>query len=240
MNYTNSDDRSFQESGARNNGVNSTVSISMTPLSFLRLGTTLSNQNRDTTAVSGTIETTTNQVSESKNYTAGITLRPLNMFTLNSDFILEDYKNRNELGNIHTETQNITTRTGVSFSPIPIMNVSGNYSKKITKDILRQAETPKENWDAAASMRVFNWGTLAYNWAQERNLGEVQAGAVTNLDILRISNELSFSSTIPQSSPVLSSVVLSANYKAIVYSDNVNSANSFQASAMTFEGTLNF
>jgi len=240
MNYTNSDDRSFQESGARNNGVNSTVSISMTPLSFLRLGTTLSNQNRDTTAVSGTIETTTNQVSESKNYTAGITLRPLNMFTLNSDFILEDYKNRNELGNIHTETQNITTRTGVSFSPIPIMNVSGNYSKKITKDILRQAETPKENWDAAASMRVLNWGTLAYNWAQERNLGEVQAGAVTDLDILRISNELSFSSTIPQSSPVLSSVVLSANYKAIVYSDNVNTANSFQASAMTFEGTLNF
>lgn len=240
LNYTNSDDRSFQESGARNNGINNIVSANFTPFSFLRLGTTLSNQNRDTTAVSGTVETTTNQASQSKSYTAGITLRPLNMMTLTSDLILEDYTNRNQLGNIHTETQNITTRTGISFSPIPIMNVSGNYAKKITKDILKQSETPKENLDAAASLRVLNWGTLAYNWAQERNLGEVQAGAVTALDILRITNEISFSSTIPQSSPVLSSVVLSANYKAMVYSDNVNTANSFQASAMTFEGTLNF
>ena len=240
VNYTNSDDRSYQESGARNNGINNTVSINFTPIYFLRLGTTLNNQNRDTTAVSGTIETTTNQVSESKNYTAGVTFRPFNLMTLNSDLIVENYKNDNQLGNIHTETQNITTRTGVSFSPMPIMNVSGNFSKKITKDILKQSETPKENWDAAASLRVFNWGTLTYNWAQERNLGEVQAGAVTSFDILKITNEMSFSSTIPQSSPVLSSVVLSANYKTMVYSDNLNSANSFKASAMTFEGTLNF
>ncbi len=240
VNYTNSDDRSFQESGARNNGVNNNVSLNFTPFSFLRLGTTLNNQNRDTTAVSGTIETTTNQVSESKNYTAGITLRPFNMFTLTSDLIVENYKNDNQLGNIHTETQNIITKTGASFSPLPIMNVSGNFSKKITKDILKQSETPKENWDAAASLRVYNWGTLTYNWAQERNLGEVQAGAVAAFDILRITNELSFSSTIPQSSPVLSSVVLSANYKSMVYSDNLNTGNSFQASAMTFEGTLNF
>ncbi|MFA5103808.1 MAG: hypothetical protein WC527_01340 [Candidatus Margulisiibacteriota bacterium] len=240
LNYSNSDDRSLQESGARNNGVNSTVSVNFAPFSFLRLGTTLNNQNRDTTAVAGTVETTTNQLSQSQSYTAGITLRPLNLMTLNSDFILENYKNNNEMGNIHTETQNITTKTGVSFSPLPIMNVSGNFTKKITKDILKQSETPKENWDAAASLQVFNWGTLMYTWAQERNLGEVQAGAVTQFDILRITNELSFSSTIPQSSPVLSSVVLSANYKSMVYGDNFNGANSFKANAMTFEGTLNF
>lgn len=240
LNYNNSDDRSLQESGARNNGINSAVTVNLTPFSFLRLGTTLSNQNRDTTAVSGTTETTTNQVSQSQSFTAGITLRPLNLITLNSDFILENYKNKNELGNINTETQNITTKTGASFSPLPIMNVSGNYTKKITKDILKQSETPKENWDAAASLRVYNWGTLAYNWSQERNLGEVQAGAVAAFDILRITNEFSFGTTIPQSSPVLSSVVLSANYKSMVYCDNLNGANSFQGSAMTFEGTLNF
>ncbi len=240
INYSNSDDRSYQESGARNNGITSSVSTTFTPFSFLRLGFNFNNLNRDTTSVSGTIETTTNQKSESQSYTAGITLRPLNLINLTSDFVFENYKNNNQLGNINTETQNITTRTGISFSPLPIVTVSGNYSKKITRDILLQKESPKENWDSSAAIRVLNLGTLTYNWAQERNLGEVQAGAVASLDILKITNELSFSSTIPQSSPVLSSIVLSANYKTMVYSDNLNSTNSFTAQYLTFEGTLNF
>jgi len=240
LNYTNSDDQSLQETGAKSNGINKNISVSFSPLNFLRLSSVWNNQDRNTTAVSGTTEIATNQVTDSRNYTAGLTLRPFNVITLNGDLSVEDYRNWTDTGTINTQTQNVTTKIGASMQPLPTVSISGNYTKKITKDLIKNSETPKENWDSTTTVRVFEWGNLVYNWAQERNMGEVQAGIVTTFDILKITNEISFNTTIPQSSPILSSVVISANYKAITYSDMITASNNFKANSMTFEGTLNF
>ncbi|MCX5749802.1 MAG: hypothetical protein NTZ10_06130 [Candidatus Saganbacteria bacterium] len=236
--YGRSDDKSLQEAGTRSKGVAKNVSVDFTPFSFLKLGSRWDTQERQSSAPSGSSEIITDLNSETKNFNGSIT--PFGLFTLNSDYIIEDYNNNTSDGIITTKTENTTLKYGLSFSPVSILSFSGNYAMKTTKDLILNAERPKENLDAQTTLKIFSWGSLVYNWQQERNKGEVQAGVVTNLDILKVTNSYSFNITLPQESLILSSIVLSATYKEVDYTDYLISSNNFRANMMTFEGTINF
>lgn len=240
LGYVNSDDRSFQESGAKSNGIKHNATASLNPFPFLHLGTGWNLENRFTSVLNGTVESASDLITEIKNYTASTNFRPLNLFNLTAEFSLEDYSNKNDIGTINTRTNNIIEKCGISFSPISFVNVSGNYAQKLTRDLILDVEKPKENYDLTTSVSIFSGGTLSQKWEQERNLGEIQAGVVTNYDILKISNTYSLNVNLPQSSTILSSMVVTASYKNVIYSDMLIPTNSFVASLLQFEGTLNF
>ncbi len=237
--YGQTNDKSYQETGARSKGDLKRVSFDFIPLSFLKLSTGWNSQLRDSSAINGSNEITTILNTDSRNYRASIT--PLGLFTLNGEYAIEDYSNRNnDTIPVDTKTQNISTTYSTSLTPIPILSSSISYSEKRTKDQKTLTETPKIVISANNSLRVFDWGTVSHNWSQERNQGEVLAGVVTGLDILKISNDYSFSTTIPQASIVLSSIVFSLNYKDVMYVDYLDPTKNFKANLLSFEGTLNF
>lgn len=238
MNYSQSDDDSLQESGYRSKGKVRNASLDFTPFRFLKLGSRIDRQNRQSVSINGTNEITTDLNTETRNYTASIT--PFNLFTINSELIVENYNNKDSTGQVNTVTQNTTSRYGTSLTPAPRLNITANYSLKKTKDLIINIEKPKEIYDASASYNINDWGAFAYTWNQERNLGEVQAGIVANYDILKITNNYSLIITIPQSNPVITNIKFTTSYKEVLYSDYLTPSNNFLASLLSFEGTINF
>jgi len=232
------DDSSLQETGTRSRGGSRTISADFTPFTFLRLGSRWDTQERQSSAPSGSSEIVTDLNTETKNFNGSLT--PFGLLTLNSEYIVEDYNNNTSDGLINTKSKNTTTKYGISLSPLSMLSLTGNYMLKTTKDLILNAEKPKENLDAQATFRFADWGTLVYNWAQEHNQGEVQAGAIVNLDILKITNSYSVNITIPQESLIITSIVLSGVYKKVDYYDFLVTTNNFKASMFTFEGTINF
>ncbi|KPJ64222.1 hypothetical protein AMJ44_13205, partial [candidate division WOR-1 bacterium DG_54_3] len=143
-----------------------------------------------------------------------------------------------------TETENQTYNAGIILSPHPRLSLSTNYSRKATKIIrdwkLERQERRKETTDSKISYQAFAWGTLIYGHQHERNGGEVQAGAVADLDLEKTTQTLSLNINIPVDNPVLSSFVFTASLKQVDYRNNKNRDDDFRASLSTFEGTLNF
>ena len=238
LSYGKSDDDSMQETGAFSNGSQRNLGVDLYPFSFLRLGSKWSTQNRFTRSFSSTLEIDTVLASESRDFNASLT--PLFLPTLNTQWIFEDYNNNDNTGAVNTKTQNVTKKYWTSFSPLSFLSLSVNYAEKITKDLILIAEKPKTVIDASANIRLVSWATLTYNWQQERNLGEVQAGIVTNYDILKVTSDYSLNISLPQSNVVLSSITVKANFKNVLYTDYLNPLNSFNASMATLEGALNF
>lgn len=234
-----SDNSSLQDSGAKSGGKNSSLAVNLSPFPFFTLGGKWNSQDTLSTAISGTSEITTLLDSDSRDFTA--TLSPFGLANLSSEIIFEDYANaNNDVVPINTKTQNITTKYGVSLSPLPYLSLSGSYTKLVTKDLLLLQEKPKVDLEGTATWRVSSWTNFVYDWQEERNHGDIEGGAVTNLDIMKVTNSYSLSVNMPQSGLILSSVVLSASYKNIIYVDNLVPANNFVASLLSFEGTINF
>jgi hypothetical protein len=86
------------------------------------------------------------------------------------------------------------------------------------------------------------WGTLVYDYANEINKGEVQAGTVANLDYAKVTQTVSLNITIPVDNPVLQNFVVSFSLKQVDYKNNLNTTGTddFKASLLSFQGTMNF
>ena len=181
--------------------------------------------------------------SESKGFSASIS--PPFLPTITGDYAIEDYNNSNNVGTVRTQTQNETSSLSTGFSPLPNLSTNLQYSKKSTKDLTLPSsdpnyDKPKEVMSINSSLSIISGVSLTHAWQRERNRGEVQAGILKDLDILKESNNYSLSITLPQSSLVLTSINFSLNYKQLIYTDLALPANDFMATLLSFDGTINF
>lgn len=189
---------------------------------------------------SALVKTDTRTLSQS--YT--LFLNPITILPLNFGLTQEDYNNKNNstTSPVTTETQNQTITASVTFNPprLSQLSLSADYSKKITRDLRANASRPKTTTNGKASYQVLSLGTLTYDYSEERNQGEVQAGSVVDLDLKKTTQTISFNFTVPIDNPVLSNFLLQASLKQVNYKNYKNSTDDFQASLMSFEGTMNF
>jgi hypothetical protein len=166
---------------------------------------------------------------------------PSNIWSITSGIGQEDYTNKNNAPSspVDTKSQSQTIRVGSSYKALSDMNLSGNYSVKVTRTPDKSAH--KSLVDAHAVYMVFTYGTLNYDWSQEENGGEILGGSFVDQDFTKIIQSLSLNVFMPQSKQmILSSVVLRAAFKWADFKDRNTPANSFQAKVFSFEGTFNF
>jgi hypothetical protein len=243
-NWNKSDSETFQKSGAKTLGKANTYSTTYTPISAARFKLsstfTKSENVRNYLSPLSTTWETTNTDSLSQKYTLKVNPHPKVPITIG--YTQRDYKNYklSLTYPISTETQDQTLSASIAITPIPALQLSANYSSKITKDLLKKKESPKTVIGAKASYRIFKWGNLSIDFQNEDNKGEVQAGQLPKLDIKKTTITYGLNINIPVDNPVLSSFVVSAKLKSVDYKDRLTPNNDFTASLMTFEGTLNF
>jgi hypothetical protein len=236
------------ETGAINETTDRTIGwdADYTPLSLpiLRLSSHFAAGDERQIAPSGTTPVTTQTNTFSQTYTLNLTLIPI--LPLNFSYNQEDYKNKNNslAAPVTTETSNntLTASTSLTLPPLPQLSLSGDYTQKITQDKLANQSRPKYLTNGKASYQVLSWGTVVYEINEEVNKGEVQAGAVADLDYVKTTQTISLNITIPVDNPVLKNFVVTASYKVVDYKNNLNPSGTddFKASLLSFEGTMNF
>jgi len=218
--------------------------LDFTPLSlsFARLNTHFAVANTRQTGPQGTVPVSTLTDTLSQNYT--LNLSPVPILPLTFGFISEDYKNKNNspTAPVTTETQNQTTTANATLTLpfLPQLAVGADYNQKITKNLLTGDARPKTVTNGKASYQVFSWGQLIYDLSQEINKGEVQAGSVVDLDLVKTTTTISMNITIPVDNPVLSNFNVLASIKQVDYINNKNHNDDFKAKLISFEGTMNF
>lgn len=201
------------------------------------------------TAPSGTmegVETKTNAFSQSYN----VNLIPHPNAPVTLGFARENYQNRNnhpiDTSRIETETENDTITAGITLTPTPLLTLSGNYNQKETKVIRDLRVSPgartKTIIDAEITYQILSWGTLVYDYQDETNGGEIQAGSVAALNLKKTTETYSLNISIPVDNPVLSRFVFIASLKSVDYKNLANPSgdDDFVASLVTLEGSLNF
>ena len=164
---------------------------------------------------------------------------PMSNLTITSGLNVEMYYNKVEPGT-STDTINTTIRGGTSYRPYPKIDLSANYYRKDTMDRKTDLQRPKEVFDAHVSYQLFENGTITYDFENEVNKGEVLAGALNDLDLIKMTNGITFKWVIPQNNLVLNNIAFDISWKQVDYTDNKNTHNNFTANQLTFEGTLNF
>ncbi len=241
LGWSGSIDDSLQENGAMASGNANAYSISHTPISAsnYKLTTAYNLSTSLRNGPVGTAEVTTDTRSFSQDY--NLTVTPSSILTITSGLGQEDYTNINNAPTspVNTKSQSQTIRAGSSYKALTDLNLSGNYSVKVTRTPDQSAH--KSLVDAHAVYMVFTYGTLNYDWSQEDNGGEILGGSFVDQDFTKILQSLSLNVVMPQSNQmILSSVVLRAAIKWADFKDRNTPANSFQATLLSFEGTFNF
>ena len=255
VSWMGSQDEAFREGGlqgiktsGKSAGLNleHTLPVLLPPQVKLTFRYSTLNRN-NLTSPSGTWESgTTITYSDTKD--GNLSWIPFSYLTLSMGLAKEDYENRtlqDSTQSLFTNTQNITQKYSFTYKPLPELIIDGNYNRKLTEDLTKTLTPPariKEVLSGRATYGVFTYGTLVYEWTEEKNRGEIQAGAVADLDIEKWINSLSLNITVPQNNPILTSVVFKTTAKWLVYADKKSAtrANDFKAFLLTFEGTLNF
>ena|GEM_PF-775085 len=243
-------DDSRQENGAYSNSSANTYTVDHTPaLPGAVLGVELPTKNMTLTTKGSMTESHrfsepyegTPSITENKTTSGDINLtyRPISLLTLTSGFNIQTYWNQVD-SEQDTDTLNFTYKAGATYKPDPKLDLSGNFYRKETRDNNSGLQLPKEVIDAHAGYKVFTYGTLNYDWQREMNRGEVLSGSVSELDLVKITNSITFTLSIPQNNVVLNNIKFDSKWKQINYEDNKNKANNFTANQLTFEGTLNF
>ncbi|MDD4179603.1 MAG: hypothetical protein PHH14_06115 [Candidatus Margulisbacteria bacterium] len=218
--------------------------IDYTPLSLtaIRFNAKFSGSDANQLAPLGNVPVLTTTKNFSQNYTLNLNFIPIMPIAMG--LIIDDYRNYNDSITSHvltsTKNQTTTANTSLTLPALPQLSLMADYSHKITKNLLTDDSRPKTVTNGKASYQLFNWGTIAYDVAQERNEGEVQAGVLTQLNFWKATETYSLNITIPVDNPVLNNFVVLASYKRVTYNDFNNSANDFKASLLSLEGTLNF
>ncbi|MFA4857894.1 MAG: hypothetical protein WC901_06155 [Candidatus Margulisiibacteriota bacterium] len=235
-------DDAFSQTGSHTLGNAGTYTLDFIPIawSYLKLAARFTKYDRVALAPSGTYEVTTNTNSLAQDYT--LTYIPFPALKIIPGFKQEDYINydNNVASRVNTNTQNQTTKLVITYAPLPKLDIVSSYDLKVTRSLLDDINRHKSLIKAGAIYRVFSWGTLALDWSQEHNQGEIQAGSLVNLNLLKTIDQVSFTMNLPQSNPILSSVELKALYKYIDYVNYLSATDNFQANMLSFEGTLNF
>jgi len=242
FNWSGSRDETLAENGAKTSGNANMYSVDHTPIatSLYKLTTkfTLSSSIRN--APLGTepvVSTDTRDFIQDYNFS----YNALQNLTLLSGFQQEDYTNKNDSfkSPVNTVSQSQTTTVGSVYKIFEDMDLSGNYSVKVTQVPNQSAH--KSIVDAHAVYRFLLNGTLNYDWNQEDNGGEILGGSFVDQDFLKIIQSLSVNYVVTQGEQlILSSIVLRAGVKWADFHDRNNPSNSFQATLLTFEGTFNF
>ncbi len=241
LGWSGSIDDSLQENGAKTSGSANTYTVYNTLLSGAnyKLATNYNLGTSLRTGPVGSAEVTTDTRSFSQDY--GLTVTPTTLWTITSGVGQEDYTNKNNdpATPVDTKSQAQTIRVGSSYKATGDLNLSGNYSVKVTRTPDQSAH--KSLVDAHAVYAMFTYGTLNYDWSQEDNGGEILGGSFSDQDFTKILQSLSLNFVMPQSKQmILSSIVLKAAVKWANYSDRKTPVNSFQATLLSFEGTFNF
>lgn len=241
LGWSGSRDNSLQESGIRTSGNSNNYSIDHTPISAQNYSLTtrygLATSLRK--APSGSTEVTTDTRTFSQDY--NLTLNPSGAWSITSGYLQEDYSNKNDapISPIDTKSQGQTIRVGTLYKYSADLDLFGNYSVKTTT--IPDMSAHKALVDAHAIYKIFTFGTLNYDWSQEENGGEILGGTFAEQDFTKIIQALSVNIVMPQSEQmILSSIVCKAAVKWAEYHDRLNPINNFQATLLSFEGTLNF
>ena len=241
LGWSGSVDDSLQENGAKTSGNANNYSIDHTPLSGsnYKLTTKYNLAQSLRKAPFGSAEVTTDTRTFSQDY--NVTVTPTPVWSLTTGILQEDYTNKNDAPTtpIDTKSQGQTTKVGSSYKMTEDLDLSGNYSVKVTRTPDQSAH--KALLDAHAIYKVFTYGTVNYDWTQEENEGEILGGAFVDQDFTKIIQSLSLNVVMPQSEQmILSSIVLKAAVKWANFMDRNAPTNSFQATLLSFEGTFNF
>jgi len=244
LGWSGSKDEALQENGVKTSGNANTYSIAHTLLSGsnYRLSTSYNLSASLRSAPSGSEEVTTDSRSFSQDY--NLSINPISVWTVSSGFLQEDYTNKNDssLSPVDTNSQSQTTRVGTLYKVTEDLDLSGNYSVKVTSTVRPEPMSAHKSLiDLHAVYKVFTYGMLNFDWSQEDNGGEILGGVFVSQDFTKVLRSLSLNFALPQSEKmILSSVVLAASVKWVDYTDRINPDNSFPATVMMFEGTLNF
>jgi hypothetical protein len=244
-------DENVQDNGAQSRSTSNTYSIDYKPvIPKSVLGISLPTENLSVTTrasrtqrwSSSTPYEGSRSITRGRTNTGdvGLTYYPHPLLTITSGMNVEMYWNNVEPDGVDTDTVNLTYRAGTIYRPDPKWNLSANYNRKETTDRKTWTTLPKEVIDAHATYKVFTYGSLTYDWEREMNRGEVLAGSISELDLLKMTNGLTFTVSIPQNNVVLNSIRLDATWKQVEYEDRLSPGNNFTANRLSFEGTLNF
>jgi hypothetical protein len=241
LGWSGSVDDSLQENGVITSGNANNYSIDHTPLSGsnYKLTTRYNLSQSLRKAPFGTVEVTTDTRTFSQDY--NVTFTPIPVWSLTTGILQEDYTNKNDAPTtpLDTKSQGQTTRVGSSYKMTEDLDISGNYSVKVTTTPDQSAH--KAMLDAHTIYKAFTYGTINYDWTQEENEGEILGGTFVDQDFTKIIQSLSLNFVMPQSEQmILSSIVLKAAVKWANFMDRNTPANSFQATLLSFEGTFNF
>jgi len=243
--WSGSEDNSLQEGGYRTSGNANNYSVSHTLLSGqnYKLNTNFSLSQSLRRAPVGTTEVATDSRGYSQSY--NITFNPATIWSINSGFLQEDYSNRNDAPTspLDTKSQSQTISMGTLYKATSDLDLSGNYSVKVTGTLKPQQLTAhKAMMDAHAIYKIFTYGTFNVDWSREENGGEILGGSFVSQDYIKTISALSITFVIPENEQqvVLSSIVLNAAVKFLDFTDRATPDNSFPATLITFDGTLNF
>ena len=241
--WSGSKDDSLFENGTKTRGNSNMYSVDHIPVSAsnYKLTTRYSLATNLRAAPEGTKEVNSDTRTFSQDY--NLSYSPITIWTLSSGFLQEDYLNKNnsKTSPVDIKSQSQTTKVGTSYKATNDLDLSGNYSVKVTSLANLNLSAHKSLLDAHAIYRVFIYGTLNYDWSQEENGGEVIGSSFLSQDLVKIIQAVSLNVVVPQNEQmVLSSVVVKVAYKWANYEDRNNPANNFKAYLLTFEGTLNF
>jgi hypothetical protein len=235
-------DDAYSLTGSHTQGNAGTYTLDFIPISwgYLKLACRFTKYDRAALSPSGTYEVTTNTNSLAQDYT--LTYVPFSTLKIIPGFKQEDYVNydNNVSSPVNTNTQNQTAKVALAYTPLPKLDITSSYDLKVTRSVLDDISRHKSLIKAGAAYQIFSWGKLALDWSQEHNQGEVQAGSLVNLNLLKTLSQVSFIMTVPQNNPILSSIELKALYKNMDYINYLSASDNFHASMLSFEGTLNF
>ncbi|MFA5839744.1 MAG: hypothetical protein WC890_03690 [Candidatus Margulisiibacteriota bacterium] len=252
FNWANAQSETVPETGAinRTTGVGNTYSFDYKPAGFSlgTFGARFTLYNNMANAPTGTTPEAyfTNTNSFAQNYTASFL--PLPGLPISASLILENYSNLNNhptsTSKIDTETQNKILALGTTILPLAKTTFTSRYNYKITSIVrdlnLSPQDRGKSVFNNNLSYQVYSWGTISYTREDEINGGEVQAGAVSDLNYYKVTQTYSANITLPIDNPVLNSFVFTASLKNVGYINNYLHTDDFNASLLSFEGTLNF
>ena len=243
-----SQDYTFSEAARENQGYSNTYTIDYKPIDFekIKLDARFRKYFRWAQSPYGTDEVkedTTNSFAQDYN----LTLIPFKNLSITPGFALEDYNFVTTTSTQETNSRIETVKCRLSYTPTSQISNTSDYSLKTTYALKptfdEERALHKSTLSSSTSYQVFDWGQVVQRYNEEKNGGEVQAsGTISDINYEKFTNQWSLNFTMPQDNPILSSIVLSVNWKWVRFLNKMKdkSSESFDAQMWWGEGSLNF
>src|SRR3989339_43604 len=187
---------------------------------------------------SGSSESSLEEQTLTQKYDLSIT--PFPVLTVTPGFIQTDYRNMKDGTFLNTSAQSTVVKATLNIFST---TVNGDYNLKTTTRLTDDQIRQKYIYSVKASRGFFNWGTLAYVYSYEHNMGEVLSnGTFPAQDYRTETNDASITFKIPTNTmnPVLDTIDLTGRWKQVGYVNGLKDTDNFKATSVSFEGALNF